>query len=180
MTVTIVYESMFGNTRAIAEAIADGLRPRTAVLVIPVWDAPTSTADSELLIVGAPTHAHSLSRPASRVEAGHWADDPDKNLTLEPNAEGMGVREWLQSCASVPSSFAAFDTRADIARVLSGSAAGKIQKALRRLGSQSVLEPESFLVGKDSRLETGEVERARLWGVEISAAATITGAPSTR
>ena len=29
MQTLVVYESLFGNTHAIAEAIADGLRPRT-------------------------------------------------------------------------------------------------------------------------------------------------------
>jgi hypothetical protein len=128
MKAMIIYESMFGNTREAAEAIAEGLGANTDVTVVPVWSASVSTADLDLLIVGAPTHAHSLSRPASRVEAGQWAEDTTKDLRLEPNAEGMGVREWLESCVAVPPRFAAFDTRADIARVLSGSAAGRSRR----------------------------------------------------
>ena len=172
MSVTIVYESMFGNTREIAEAIAEGLDERLVAssgtsTVVPVADAPVSTADSDLLIVGAPTHAHSLSRPTSRMEAGRWADDADKGLHLEPNAEGIGVREWLETCVSVPSRFAAFDTRADLARVLSGSAAGKIQKRLAKLGSEAICVPQSYRVDGRSHLEPGELERARQWGREL-------------
>ncbi|HEV7182899.1 MAG TPA: hypothetical protein VGN33_00260 [Leifsonia sp.] len=175
MSVTIVYESMFGNTREIAEAIAEGLGEGNGeghgsevdASIVPVLNAPVSTADTDLLIVGAPTHTHSLSRPATRVEAGHWADDADKSLRLEPNAEGIGVREWLESCVSVPSRFAAFDTRADIARVLSGSAAGKIQKRLAKLGSEAICPPQSYRVDGRSHLEPGELDRARQWGREL-------------
>jgi hypothetical protein len=164
MKAMIIYESMFGNTREVAEAIAEGLGANTDATVVPVWSASVSSADLDLLIVGAPTHAHSLSRPASRVEAGQWAEDTTKDLRLEPNAEGMGVREWLESCVAVPPRFAAFDTRADIARVLSGSAAGKIEKRLRRLGSSSFSVSQSYRVDSHSRLEPGELDRARQWG----------------
>ncbi|MFF1635312.1 flavodoxin family protein [Leifsonia sp. NPDC058248] len=169
MKTTVVYESMFGNTRQIAEAIADGVRSSGEVVVLPVSDAPESTADSDLLIVGAPTHTHGLSRPESRIEAGQWADDPAKDLQLEPNAEGLGVREWLASVTAVAPRFAAFDTRADIARLLSGSAAAKIEKNLHKLGSNPITASESYLVDKQSRLEIGELERAREWGRQIGA-----------
>src|SRR4051812_34813549 len=42
MRAVVVYESMFGNTRAIAEAIADGMRPFAEVAVVPVSEADES------------------------------------------------------------------------------------------------------------------------------------------
>ncbi|GAA4142514.1 flavodoxin family protein [Leifsonia shinshuensis] len=72
----IVYESMFGSTRQVAEAIAEGLRPFAAVTIVKVKDAPEAFPDADLLLVGAPTHVHSLSRPSTRVEAAKWGDDP--------------------------------------------------------------------------------------------------------
>ncbi|GAA1448915.1 flavodoxin family protein [Leifsonia poae] len=169
----IVYESMFGNTRIVAEAIAEGLRETMEVVLLPVSDAPESTADVDLLIAGAPTHVHGLSRPASRMEAGQWADDPDKHLTLEPNAQGIGMREWVESCVDVAPRFAAFDTRADIAKMLSGSAGAKIDKSLRSLGSTRLQGPESFLVNKATHLEGGEAARARDWGEGLGIALLI-------
>ncbi len=164
MKAIVVYESMFGNTREVAEAIAEGLRPIATVSVLPVSEAPESTAGFDLLVAGAPTHMHGLSRPASRMEAGQWSDDPDRHLSLEPEAQGMGMREWLGSCGDPAPRFAAFDTRADIAKLLSGSAAGQIHKALRKLGSKSITGPESYLVDKETRLEPAERDRAVSWG----------------
>lgn len=161
---TIIYESMFGNTREVAEAIADGLRSAATVNVIPVKDAPESFPDVDLVVIGAPTHAHGLSRPATRTEAGKWVDGPQRHLALEPDAEGIGVREWLDSCGEAPTRFAAFDTRADMTELFSGSAAHSIEKRLRKLGSRQFVQRQSFLVDKDSVLEPGQLELARDWG----------------
>jgi hypothetical protein len=166
---TIVFESMFGSTRKVAEAIAEGLRDQAEVTLLPVKEAPESFADTDLLIVGAPTHVHGLSRPSSRTEAGHWADEPERHLSLEPDAEGIGVREWLETCGTPPEHFAAFDTRADMTELFTGSAAVGIEKRLKKLGSRRFVEHASFLVDKESALEPGELDRAREWGRTIAA-----------
>lgn len=166
----IVYESMFGSTRRVAEAIAEGLRPFASVTVMKVKDAPEVFPDIDLLLLGAPTHVHSLSRPSTRVEAATWGDDRERRLTLEPDAEGIGMREWLETCGDIPARFAAFDTRADMTELFSGSAAAAIDKRLRRLGSHRLLAKHSFLVDKDSVLEAGQLDDAREWGRTIGAA----------
>ncbi|QIZ99496.1 flavodoxin family protein [Leifsonia sp. PS1209] len=165
VAVAIVYESMFGNTRRVAEAIADGLRETgVAATVVRVKDAPETFGAVDLLLVGAPTHVHGLSRPSTRTEAGRWGDEQERHLTLEPDAEGIGVREWLDTCGDLPDRFAAFDTRADMTEIFSGSAANAIEKRLRKLGSRRFAAKNSFLVDKQSVLEDGEVDRARSWG----------------
>lgn len=174
---TIIYESMFGSTHAVADAIADGLRSAATVTVLPVKDAPESFPDVDLVVIGAPTHAHGLSRPATRTEAGAWADDPGRQLTLEPDAEGIGVREWLDSLAEAPARFAAFGTRADMTELFTGSAAHSIEKRLQKLGSRRFVERQSFLVDKDSVLEPGQLELARDWGRTL---ATELRAPALR
>ena len=73
MRAVVIYESMYGNTRAVAEAIASDLSPMD-VTVLPVGSADASTvADADLLIVGAPTHAFGLSRPQTRLSAAQPA-----------------------------------------------------------------------------------------------------------
>jgi hypothetical protein len=166
----IVYESMFGSTRLVAEAIAEGLGPVGSVAVLRVKDAPETFPGVDLLLVGAPTHAHGLSRPGTRLEAGRWGDDPERRLALEPDAEGIGVREWLDTCGTLPGRFAAFDTRADMTELFTGSAAAGIDKRLRRLGSHRLLAKRSFLVDKDSVLVDGQLEQARDWGRTIATA----------
>lgn len=53
MRAVVVYESMFGNTRLVAEAIGRGLGPPDDVAVVPVGRAtPELVADADLVVVG--------------------------------------------------------------------------------------------------------------------------------
>jgi hypothetical protein len=168
MNALIVYESMFGNTRKIVEAIADRLRAADVEVTVSLaYDAPADLSDYELVIVGAPTHAHSLPRPKSRSEAAVWAADPTKELVLEPMAQASGVREWLQRIMLVGDPrFAVFSTRADIPSIFSGDACKAISKGLRRRLAR-VESHADFLVGLDNRLLEGEEMRAREWASEL-------------
>lgn len=172
MKIVIVYESMFGNTRQVAEAIADGVRDAALVSVVNVNDiTPPVLANADVVVVGAPTHAHSLSRPQTRAEAAKWAADPKRDIALEPNADGTGVREWLASKPLAPAFFAAFDTRTDIARILSGAASTKIDRKLHGLGSKRLVDAESFLVNSANHLDADERRRAEDWGMQLTTAA---------
>ena len=97
MRTVVVYESMYGNTHLVADAIADGLRggsPGADVVVMPVADATAQVlADTDLVVVGGPTHVHGMSRPTTRHAAVDTAAKPDSGLTAEPDAEGPGLRE---------------------------------------------------------------------------------------
>jgi len=168
MRTLVVYESMYGNTHQIAEGIAVGLRPHGEVRVVPVRQASGDMVSwAELLIVGGPTHIHGMSRPSSRNGASDAATKPDSGLTLDPDAEGDGIREWLASLGKATDTrAAAFDTRTDGPALFTGRASGRIAKELRRHGYSLVAKPESFLV-KDNRLVSGEVERASGWGASL-------------
>jgi hypothetical protein len=169
MDALIVYESMFGNTRRLAEAIADSLETAGVdVTIAPAREAPSDLSDYQLVVVGAPTHAHSLPRPKSRTEAAQWAADPTKELTLEAEAGSPGVREWLEGVSLVGSPrFAVFSTRVDIPRIFSGDACTAIAKGLRRRLAD-VDARADFLVGLDSNLLDGEVDRAREWAGSLT------------
>ncbi|MGO4691800.1 flavodoxin family protein [Glaciibacter sp. 2TAF33] len=174
MKIVIVYESMFGATREAAQDIAAGMRSAASVASVTVANvnqAPaTIAAGADVLIVGGPTHAHGMSRAESRADAEKWADDPERSLTLEPEAPGIGVREWLASLAeSTGARGAAFDTRADFPRILSGAASNAIHKALVKHGYTETIQAESFLVTKAGALEPGEHDRAKDWGRQIAA-----------
>lgn len=168
MDALIVYESMFGNTRRLAEAMSDALEATGVdATVLPASAAPSDLSDFGLVIVGAPTHAHSLPRPKSRVEAGEWAADPAQKLTLEPTAGNSGVREWLKTVMLVGGPrFAAFSTRADIPRIFSGDACTAIAKGLRRRLAD-VDARADFLVDLRNRLADGEEDRAREWAAGL-------------
>ena len=170
MNALIVYESMFGNTRKLAEAIADALQSTGVdTTVTPAHEAPSDLSDYRLIVVGAPTHAHSLPRAKSRIEAADWAADPTKKLTLEPTAGSTGVREWLGGVMLVGNPrFAVFSTRADIPRIFSGDACAAIAKGLRR-HLADVDARADFLVGLDNHLLDGEEDRAREWAASLIA-----------
>jgi flavodoxin len=66
----VVYESMYGNTQRIAEAIARGLRSAYVVQVVSVGGARYEHVGCyDLIVAGGPTHAHGMSRPDTREAA---------------------------------------------------------------------------------------------------------------
>jgi hypothetical protein len=126
----VVFESMFGNTKAIAEAVADGLAPRMRVELLEVGSAPAAVGDDVgLLVVGGPTHAFGLSRPSTRQSAVEQGKG-------ELVSSGTGLREWLEALGggSAEVAAAAFDTRIRRPR-LPGSAAALGAGARPRPGS---------------------------------------------
>jgi Flavodoxin domain len=168
MRALIVFESMYGNTRAIAEAIAEGMGADAGVTVLAVHEAGPVPADVELLVVGGPTHMHGLSTSMSRGMAATAAKEDaaelDPSATQEP-----GLRHWLRDLERRGGSrAAAFDTRADAKAALTGSAARGIARRLRQNG-YDVVGRESFLVeDAEGPLEAGELERARAWGANLA------------
>lgn len=161
MTTLVVHESMFGNTRTVARAIAEDL-PGPVVLA-DVADAPSPLPGHvNLLVVGGPTHAFSMSRSSTRHDAVAQGATPED--------ESQGIREWLAGLPPTPHmAVATFDTRVAKARRLPGSAARSASKvvAKRRLGH--VIGEESFYVdGVDGPLLDGEVERAHAWAQALA------------
>ncbi len=176
MRAVVGYESMYGNTRQVAEAVAEGLRTAGPVAVVPVNQVTDEALDAaDLLVVGAPTHAHGLPRASSREEAEKRADDASSTLHLEPTADDLGVREWTTDIRLHGTRVAAFDTRADLPALVSGRASKHVMRRLLKAGGDELAPAESFLVDKHQELESGELDRARAWGVALAALMT----PST-
>src|SRR6266536_4698634 len=103
MRAVVVYESMYGNTHLIADAIGAALRTAFDVRVVPVSQAkPEVIADADLVVVGGPTHAHGMSRAATRKAAVEAANKPVSPLRAEPGALGPGLRDWFASLGHYP------------------------------------------------------------------------------
>src|SRR5437764_11988040 len=96
MRVVIGYESMYGQTRRVARAIATGFSPDDDVAVVPVSRCDGDATTADLLIIGAPTHAHGLPGAKSRQAAIDGAPTRYDSHTLGSLAAGSGVREWPQ------------------------------------------------------------------------------------
>ena len=176
MRAVIVYESMFGNTHAIADAVGKGLEPTLEVVVVPLSEAGRERlGDADLLVVGGPTHFHGMSRTFTRKWAAATAQKPGNDLVLDRGADGPGVREWLASLGHDSAKVAAFDTRFTGPAVLRGRASKAISRKLRKHGFEVIAKPESFFVNLKNHLEPGEEARAEEWGKRLAASVVAGG-----
>ena len=146
MLAIVIYDSKFGNTERIAQAIARGIGTIGGVRVMSAGEAGQPLAERpDLLLVGGPTQRRGMS-PALRefvdaLPAGGFSGLPA----------------------------ASFDTRYRGATLFMGSAAAEAAKRLGKAGGRLVAKPESFFIGRGGpperqTLEMGELERAEAWG----------------
>lgn len=161
MRVLVVQESMFGNTAAVARAIADALRAHADVRVVDAKDAPPDPGpDVELLIVGAPTHGLTLPAAASRADAVR------RGASAEVAASG--VREWLAALPTGrPRAVATFCTKVRRGGPFAGSAARAAARIARRGGHRVRGTADFFVAGTTGPLLPGELDRAAAWAVGL-------------
>ena len=156
----VVYESFFGNTEHIAEAVAAGLRLEDwSAIVLDVTAVDDNVLEGiDLLIVGAPTHAFALSRPSTRREAVGRGG--------RACYARVAMREWLEQLApSAQVLAAAFDTRASKVRHLPASASRSAAHMLRAKGYRLITRSHGFVVCDiDGPLESRQTETAIAWG----------------
>ena len=141
MNTLVIYDSVYGNTAQIANAIAGifGQYGPTKVVAASSTPVPDLTG-IDLLALGGPTQGHGVS-PA-----------------IKELLDNVPV-EKLLNIGTI-----AFDTRMDFVRWLSGSAASTIGKRLEQYQVNLLMPPESFLVeGREGPLKKGELERAAEW-----------------
>ncbi len=148
MSILIVYDSIFGNTAQVAQAMADAVPGARAVHV---RDAAAIELNGvTLLVVGSPTRGF---RPT-----------PD----MQEFVDGLGDDMLAGRRAAV------FDTRLDLETVhpaplrwmmdVGGYAANTLERVLDDKGCVMTGKPAGFLVrGAEGPLREGEIERARDW-----------------
>jgi hypothetical protein len=170
MRAVVVYESVYENTRMVAEAVAEGLGRSADVSICSAADAGTDAhAAADLVVVGGPTHMHGMMSSLSRKLAVDAVKD--KGTTVDPSVQGPALRSWLRELPKVDGAkSAAFDTRLPGSALKTGSAAKAIARRLRQHGYELVAKPESFLVAdSEGPVADGELERARAWGASLAA-----------
>ena len=159
MKALVVYDSFFGNTEQIAQAIGNALGSQEDVQILRVSNVkPEQLTGLKLLIVGSPTRGF---RPTPAIN------------DLLGRIPMNGLRG---------AKVAAFDTRISIndieppilrflARLLLfGYAAKPISDRLKRKGGELAIPPEGFFVeGTEGPLKEGEPERAADWAKQIMA-----------
>jgi flavodoxin I len=144
MNTLVIYDSVHGNTKKIAQAIGEAVSGEVKVQRAGEVDAARLT-DFDLILVGAPTHG---GRPTKAMQ-----DFLDK----------------VQADALAGTNVAAFDTRLTARWVrIFGYAAGRIASTLEEKGGTLMGSPEGFFVkGTEGPLKESELERAAAWAKEI-------------
>jgi len=181
MRALVIHESLYGNTRRVAQEVAAGLgggRPDVDVRCLSaarVAREPGVLAGADLLVLGCPTHAWNMSSTRSRSAqlAKDAAEEPDRRH--DEDADGPGLHEVIALLPHEGMRIAAFDTRMQTR--FSGSAAKRIARCVRAAGAVVVGSPTGFVVaGFHGPLVAGEVERARAWGSALAALLPVTDA----
>jgi hypothetical protein len=161
MKAIVVYESLWGNTAAIAHAIAAGIGPGARALST-AEATDTELAGVDLVVAGAPVHAFSLPSERTRQNA---IPNPAK-AQKPPDLSHPPLRSWLAALPKGRGRSAAFDTRF---RWTPGGATSRIVRALESAGYPQVSKAQHFIVtGGQGPLREGELERARAWGAELA------------
>jgi len=135
MKALVVYDSTYGHTEKIAQAIGEAIGGQ----VLRVGEVnPADLKGFDLVIVGSPTHG---GRPTPEIQG---------LLEASPALEGVNV--------------ATFDTRTVKWSWIFGYAAPRIARILERRDGKLLAPPEGFFVlGTHGPLKDGELERAAGW-----------------
>ena len=160
MKAVVVYESLWGNTAAVAHAIAEGIGPGSTALTTDAA-TPETLADADLLVAGAPVLGFSLASEAMRRSVA----TSEAGAPTPPDLAHPSMRTWLAGLPSGRGRSAAFETRIWWSP---RGATGDIEKGLGRAGYRSVAKAHRFVVtDKYGPLREGELDRAREWGDEL-------------
>ena len=139
MKTLVIYDSAFGNTKKIAEAIAEGIGAE----VINVSEAKAcEMRNYELIIVGSPIQGW---RPLASMT---------NFLSALPKESLKGIK------------VAAFDTRINI--FVHGDAVQKMAKALAAAGAEVVGTEFFYVKDKEGPIVEGETERAVAWAKSLA------------
>jgi len=165
MKAIVVYESHWGNTAAIARAIAEGIGPEARALSTAEATGAVM-AGADLIVAGAPLLGFSL--PTDSMLKG-LASNAGRDPT-PPDLAHPSMRAWLDALPKGAGHAAAFETRIWWSP---GSAAKTILGKLETAGYQPAAKNQRFVVkGKYGPLREGELEHAKTWGAELAQAMT--------
>jgi flavodoxin I len=158
MKALVVYDSLYGNTEKIAQAIANALASQADVRVVRVGDAkPEDLSGLDLLVAGTPTHGGRPSQPTNA-----WLKTLPANCLAGVKAAAFDTRVPVPE--ETPRIFAR------LATMLGYNAAPRLAAALAKQGGTLVAPAEGFNV-KDTKgpLADGELEHAAAWAHSLAA-----------
>ena len=164
MNALVVYESLWGNTAAVAHAIAEGIGH--GALALSTAEATAQRiADADLIVAGSPILGFTLPSEKMRSDMGSVLPP----TAPKPDLSHPSMRSWLNTLPVGKSRFATFETRV---KGPWGNSVKAIAKGLTASGRDSVdgaSTSMAFIVtGKYGPLRDGELDRAREWGRQLA------------
>ena len=154
MKALVIYDSSYGNTATIANAIAEALGSDARAIDVDQAQVSDIQPDT-LIIVGSPTQG---GRPTAQITGFLKAIPQDAikgakvaafDTRMAPEEQGLGLRLVMK---------------------VIGYAGPRIAAALNSRGGQLAMPPEGFIVeDKEGPLKPGELERARMWARSLLA-----------
>ncbi len=147
----IVYDSIYGNTKIIAEEISKQINGSHIQSV--KGSAVPILKPGDLLIVGSPVHG-GRPTPLTEMYLSNISNNSLKGVYVAgfdtrfaPEDHGLGLRILI---------------------TIIRYAAEKISAALIKKGGIQVVKPQGFIVkDKEGPLEKGELEKAKIWASRI-------------
>ena len=160
MKAWVVYESLWGNTAAVARAIAEGFGP-DARAASTAEATPEAISGADLIVAGAPLFAFRL--PTDDIR--ETIRKKSASFPAPPDLSHPSLRAWLETLRSGQGRAAAFETRIWWSP---GGATGSILSGLKKAGYEPLARPKRFRVaGMYGPLKPRELERAREWGAKL-------------
>ncbi len=155
----VVFDSSYGNTKKIAESIYGGISELLTARVVQVKEVNAKDIqEAVIVVVGSPTHG---GKPTQEIQSFL------KNMKVHMSAKKV---------AAFDTRFSSRDKNAGLRLLFKmiGYAAEKIGDALVKSGGDQLVNPEGFIVLEtEGPLRTGEIERARRWGISLAGSANI-------
>ena len=149
MKILIIYDSLFGNTQKIAEAIEAKFSLVHESKVFKVGSvSPNILKEADALIIGSPTHG---GRPT----------DPIKKL-IHSFSKDMIVNRKV---ATFDTSFPTKNMGFFINKIVKffGNASYRLSNELSKKGANVIDSKIFYVLGKEGPLQEGEIEKAQLW-----------------
>jgi flavodoxin len=148
MKILIVYDSLFGNTEKIAQAIGEAFRGHEVQILLAKDAQAAHLQGIGFLVVGSPTHGGRPSEQTKkfldRLQATTLTNI--KAATFDTSIPTQGQKRFTRWIVK-----------------LLGYAAKRIAKHLTRMGTTVIAKESFFVLGKEGPLLEGELARAKEW-----------------
>lgn len=150
MKISIIYDSIYGNTEKIAEIIKEVLTKKNEVVVKKVTEAKLKDFQkSDLVVIGSPTHT---GRPSKAMQVL-------LNMLPKESLKDTKIAVFDTSMATYKQNF----FMKGVIKFF-GYSAPRVANVLKKKGAEILSVQSFFVMNKKGPLKDDEIERAKKWG----------------